>query len=71
MKTTVTKLKQYFLPIIFTIGGVIDQSTDLFIQLFTELGLSNKYVTLFRIFVITYGAFKLYLSKPETKKQNA
>jgi hypothetical protein len=50
------------------IGGIIDQTTDLFIQLFAELGMSEKYILVFRIFVITFGAFKLYLSKPKNDK---
>jgi hypothetical protein len=68
MKTSIKYIKAHILPILFVIGGIIDQTTDLFIQLFAELGMSEKYILVFRIFVITFGAFKLYLSKPKNDK---
>ncbi len=71
MKTAIKYIKEHILPILFVVGGIIDQSTDLFVQLLTELGLSEKKIVLFRIFVITFGAFKLYLSQPKNKKNDA
>jgi cell division protease FtsH len=52
-------LKQYLLPAILILLGILDQSTDLLMQLMTELNAPAYAPTLFRILVITLGAIKL------------
>lgn len=54
-------LKQYLLPTILILLGILDQSTDLLMQLMTELNAPAYAPTVFRIVVITLGAIKLYL----------
>lgn len=55
-------IKQHYIPIILIILGIIDQSTDLFIQLINELNLKPYCLTIFRIIVISLGAIKLYIT---------
>ena len=55
-------LKQHLLPIILIILGIIDQSTDLLMQLMNEVNAPAYAPTLFRIVIIILGATKLYLS---------
>ena len=57
-----TYLKQHLLPIILIILGIIDQSTDLLMQLMNEVNAPAYAPTVFRIVVITLGTIKLYLS---------
>lgn len=59
-------LKEHYLPIVLVLGGIIDQSTDLLVQLLSELNAPAYYGTILRIIVITFGAIKLYVT---TKKQ--
>lgn len=57
------QIKRHYLPLILIILGVIDQSTDLLIQLCQELNLPPYATTIFRILVIVLGAFKLYVTQ--------
>lgn len=56
---------KHWLPIVFIIGGIIDQNTDLMVQFIQEINLPAWYGSLLRIIVITVGSFKLYLTKPK------
>jgi len=69
-------MKQFFksnlLPIVLAILGVLDQTTDLFILLLSQIGAPNWVATLFRIFVIVFGAFKLhYTISPKLRNNTA
>ena len=55
-------LKQHLLPIILIILGILDQSTDLLMQLMKEVNAPDYAPTVFRIIIIILGATKLYLS---------
>lgn len=61
-------IKKHFLPILLVIGGIIDQSTDLFVQLLNELNAPSWVATLFRIAVISFGAFRLYYATAPKKR---
>lgn len=61
-------LKEHYLPIILVLGGIIDQSTDLLVQLLSEFNAPPYYGTILRIFVITFGAIKLYVTTNKSKK---
>ncbi len=54
-----------WLPILFVIGGILDQSTDLLVQFLTEIHAPIWAGTLLRIVVISFGSAKLYLTKPK------
>lgn len=56
--------KANLLPILLALAGVLDQTTDLFVELFTELNAPSWVLKLFRILVICFGAFKLYYAVP-------
>ena len=56
------------LPIIFIIGGIIDQTTDLLVELLQELDAPLWIGIVFKITVITFGAFKLFYSIPKKKR---
>lgn len=63
-------IKENILPILLVLGGIIDQSTDLFVQLLADLGAPNWAMTLLRIIVVGFGARALYLAKsPKVKKE--
>jgi hypothetical protein len=57
-----TYLKQHLLPILLILLGIIDQSTDLLMQLMNEVNAPSYAPTVFRIIIITLGSIKLYLS---------
>ena len=57
-------LKEHILPIVLIVLGVLDQTTDLLVELINQLGLPVYFGTIFKILVITLGAVKLYLSQP-------
>lgn len=59
---TMNYLKQHLLPIILIVLGILDQSTDLLMQLMKEINAPDYAPTLFRIIIITLGSIKLYLS---------
>ena len=52
--------KDHILPIVFIIGGIIDETTDLLVQLLSEVNAPAWIGTLLRIIIISIGAFKLY-----------
>ena len=54
--------KKHYLPILFVLGGALDVSTDLFVQLFKDLGAPNWALSFFRVVIAIIGAFKLYYS---------
>lgn len=63
------KIKQHLLLILLVIGGILDQTTDLLVQLITELNAPNWTATLLRILIISLGAFRLYYStSPNSNK---
>jgi hypothetical protein len=57
-------IKEHILPIILIVLGILDQTTDLLVELISQLGLPEYVGTIFKILVITLGAVKLYLSQP-------
>lgn len=61
-------LKRNLFPILIVIGGIIDQTTDLLVQLITELNAPSWVATLFRVVVISFGAFRLYYATAPTRK---
>ena len=63
------KIKTHWLPILLLIGGILDQSTDLMAQFLKEIEAPDYYATLFRIFVISFGGIKLYLTQPPEKQK--
>lgn len=63
-------IKGHVLPILFVIGGIIDQSTDLLAQLLIDLNSPVWSSTLLRIIIISFGAFKLYYTTPVKNKKS-
>jgi hypothetical protein len=57
-------IKEHLLPIIIILAGILDSSTDLLITLLDQINAPEYAPTLVRILVISIGAIKLYLSKP-------
>lgn len=64
-------IKERTLPILFVIGGIIDQSTDLLAQLLTDLNFPSWGTALLRIVIISFGAFKLYYTTPVRKNKKS
>lgn len=63
-------LKKHILPILLVLGGIIDQTTDLFVQMLNELNAPSWTATFFRIFVIFFGAIRLYYATaPNSKRE--
>lgn len=58
------QIKEHILPIILIVLGILDQTTDLLVELISQLGLPEYVGTIFKILVITLGGIKLYLSQP-------
>ena len=58
------QIKEHILPIVLILLGILDQTTDLLVELISQLGLPEYVGTIFKILVITLGAVKLYLSQP-------
>jgi len=58
------QIKEHLLPIILIVLGILDQTTDLLVELISQLGLPVYAGTIFKILVIVLGAFKLYLAQP-------
>jgi len=52
------------LPIILIVLGILDQTTDLLVDLISQLGLPEYVGTILKILIITLGGIKLYLSQP-------
>lgn len=55
---------KHILPFILVLLGVLDQCTDLFTDLLTQLNAPIYFGTIFKILVIILGAIKLYFTKP-------
>jgi len=62
------QIKEHLLPIILIVLGILDQTTDLLVELISQLGLPEYVGTIFKILVITLGVVKLYLAQPKNIK---
>lgn len=51
-------IKQNILPILYIIGGIVDLSTDLLVQLLNELHAPIWSSTILRIMIISFGVIK-------------
>jgi hypothetical protein len=58
------QIKEHILPIILIVLGILDQTTDLLVELISQFGLPVYCGTILKILVITLGGIKLYLSQP-------
>jgi len=58
------QIKEHLLPIVLIVLGILDQTTDLLVDLISQLGLPDYFGTILKILVITLGGIKLYLSQP-------
>jgi len=58
------QIKEHLLPIILIVLGILDQTTDLLMDLISQFGLPVYCGTILKIIVITLGGIKLYLSQP-------
>jgi hypothetical protein len=58
------QIKEHLLPIILIVLGILDQTTDLLVELISQFGLPAYCGTILKIIVITLGGIKLYLSQP-------
>ena len=58
------QIKEHILPIILIVLGILDQTTDLLVDLIEQVGLPLYCGTILKILVITLGGIKLYLSQP-------
>jgi len=58
------QIKEHLLPIVLIVLGILDQTTDLLVDLITQLGLPVYCGTILKILIITLGGIKLYLSQP-------
>jgi hypothetical protein len=58
------QIKEHILPIILIVLGILDQTTDLLVDLISQFGLPAYCGTILKIIVITLGGIKLYLSQP-------
>jgi hypothetical protein len=58
------QIKEHILPIILIVLGILDQTTDLLVELISQLGLPVYCGTILKILIITLGGIKLYLSQP-------
>lgn len=57
-------IKDHILPIVLVIGSIIDQTTDLLVQLLADIEAPAWAGTLLRIIIISIAAFKLYYTNP-------
>jgi len=58
------QIKEHLLPIILIVLGILDQTTDLLVELISQFGLPAYCGTILKIIVITLGGIKLYLLQP-------
>ena len=63
-------VKDHILPIVLVVGGIIDQTTDLLVQLLSEINAPAWAGTLLRIIIISIAAFKLYYTAGNKKRTN-
>jgi len=61
-------IKKHILPLLLVIMGVVDQTTNLLIQLLGEIKAPTWVGTLLRIIIISIGAFKLYYTDAKKNK---
>lgn len=61
--------KNHLWPIILIFLGIINESTDLFVDFFNGIGAPDWSVKLFRILAFSFGAFKLYYTAPKSKNK--
>ncbi len=59
--------RNHIVPFILVVLGILDQSTDLFTDLLTQLNAPLYVGTAFKILIIILGAVKIYLIKPTEK----
>lgn len=64
-------IKDNILPIVLVIGGIIDQTTDLLVQLLSEVNAPIWAGTILRIIIISFAAFKLYYSDASKKSKKS
>jgi hypothetical protein len=57
-------IKEHILPIVLIVLGILDQTTDLLVELIEQVGLPLYFGTILKITVITLGAIRLYLAQP-------
>jgi len=58
------QIKEHLLPIVLIVLGILDQTTDLLVELISQFGLPSYFGTILKITVITLGAIRLYLAQP-------
>jgi hypothetical protein len=58
------QIKEHILPIVLIVLGILDQTTDLLVELIEQIGLPLYCGTILKILVITLGAIRLYLAQP-------
>jgi hypothetical protein len=58
------QIKEHILPIVLIVLGILDQTTDLLVELIEQVGLPLYCGTILKILVITLGAIRLYLAQP-------
>lgn len=58
------QIKEHILPIVLIVLGILDQTTDLLVELIEQIGLPLYFGTILKILVITLGAIRLYLAQP-------
>jgi hypothetical protein len=58
------QIKEHILPIVLIVLGILDQTTDLLVELIEQVGLPLYFGTILKILVITLGAIRLYLAQP-------
>jgi hypothetical protein len=59
--------RNHIVPFILVVLGILDQSTDLFTDLLSQLNAPLYVGTIFKILIIILGAVKIYLIKPVEK----
>lgn len=62
------QIKEHALPIVLIVLGILDQTTDLLVELINQLNLPAYCGTILKILVITFGVIKLYLTQPNKIK---
>lgn len=62
-------IKDNILPIVLILGSIIDQTTDLLVQLLIDIDAPTWVGTLLRITIISIAAFKLYYTNPDVIKK--
>jgi hypothetical protein len=63
------QIKEHLLPIILIVLGILDQTTDLLVDLISQFGLPDYFGTILKISVIVLGAIRLYIAQPNKLRQ--